>query len=217
MVVQLRTSFLSKTPQSISAGGGGGRRSTRLFPIVAVGLFIIVALLAGAVFFYRGYLIRSISEMDSKLAAAKNVFEPEFINEAGRLHSRIEAAKGLFAAHSAPSLIFDLLEKKTLETVRFLDFSYDARNERETTLSMQGEARSFNAVALQSDVFGADPLFVNPIFSDFSLNEQGDVVFHFKTNLDTARLRYRETVISSGAAEEEAAAHNPAAPAGANE
>lgn len=204
MVIQLQTSFIPKKPQALSSGAPvPGGKSVNLFAVIALVIFLLTAALAAGVFFYRGYLIQHITQMDAKLAAAKKSLEPEFINEASRLHSRIEAAKELFALHSAPSLLFDLLEKKTLESVRFRDFSFDARNEREMTLSMTGEAKSFNAVALQSDVFGAEPQFVDPVFSNFNLNERGDVVFNFKATVDPKLLRYSETVIASTPAENE--------------
>lgn len=204
MVIQLQTSFIQKKPQGLSSGAPlRGGKSVNLFAAVAIVIFLLTAALAAGVFFYRAHLIRTIAASDAKLAAAKKSLEPEFINEASRLHSRIEAVKELFALHYAPSALFDLLEKKTLESVRFRNFSLDARNDRAVTLSMTGEAKSFNAVALQSDVFGAEPQFVDPVFSNFNLNERGDVVFNFKTTLDSARLRYRETVIANAPAESE--------------
>lgn len=204
MVIQLQTSFIPKRPQVLSSAAPPlGGKSMNLFAIIAVVIFLLTVILAAGVFFYRGHLIRTIAGLDAKLAAAKKSLEPEFINEASRLYSRIEATKELFALHTAPSSLFNILEKKTLESVRFRDFSFDAHTEQEMTLSMTGEAKSFNAVALQSDVFGAEPAFLNPVFSNFNLNEQGDVVFNFKAAFDPARLRYRETVIASQPTESE--------------
>lgn len=197
MVIQLHTSFIPKKPQIPLPEGAAGRSTVNLFALFALIVFLLTAALSGSVYFYRVYLIRAIQGMDATLAAARKSFEPEFINEASRLHARIEATKELFALHRAPSLVFDTLEKKTLQSVRFKDFSFDARNERTMTLSLTGEAQSFNAVALQSDVFGADSLFQNPVFSNFALNDRGDVIFNFKATLDPKLLRYRETVAVS--------------------
>lgn len=203
MVIQLHTSFIPKRPQVLAPESGAARKPANLYAISALVLFLLSAALSGAVFAYRVYLVRAISAMDLSLAAARKSFEPEFINEASRLHARIEAAKQLFAQHRAPSLIFDLLEKKTLESVRFRDFSFDARTQNAALLSLTGEAQSFNAVALQSDVFGADPIFQNPVFSNFALNERGNVVFNFRTSLDLDRILYRETLVGAAAKDNE--------------
>ena len=60
---------------------------------------------------------------------------------------------------------------------------------------MTGQAKSFNSVALQSDVFGTERSFKDPIFSNFSLNERGDVIFNFQTTVDPKLLLYREIVL----------------------
>ena len=60
---------------------------------------------------------------------------------------------------------------------------------------MMGEAKSFNAVALQSDVFGGERSFQDPIFSNFTLNENGNVIFKFSTSVEPELLRYLETLV----------------------
>lgn len=198
MVIQLQTSFIPKKPPVMAGTApGAGGRSFNVLGIVAGSVFSLAVVLSGTVFFYKAHLVRSISAMDAELAKARKSFEPEFIEEASRLNARIVAARELLNNHRALSPLFDTLEKKTLQAVRFQDFSFNALDNREATLSMTGQARSFNAVALQSDVFGAERAFRDPVFSNFTLNERGDVVFNFKTTVDAALLRYRETVLGS--------------------
>lgn len=204
MVIQLQTSFIPRKPSTFAGGAPEARRPAYLFFVSALVVFLLSAVLSLGVFLYRAYLVRAVSAMDTTLAAARKSFEPEFIDEAARLSSRIEAVKKLFALHRAPSLIFEMLEKKTLEAVRWRDFSLEAAEGGAATLSLTGEAKSFNAVALQSDVFGAEPLFQDPVFSNFTLSEKGNVVFDFKTGVNDALLRYRETVIASESLEDEA-------------
>ena len=199
MVVQFQTSFIPKkaTPPASPAlhiKRFGGTMS--LFTWVALLLFVLTAALAAGVFFYRGYLVRVITGMDGELAESRKSFEPEFVDVAVRLHKRIEAGRSLLNLHRALSPLFEILEGKTLESVRFQDFAFDA-NARASTLSMTGQARSFNAVALQSDVFGKERSFKNPVFSNFTLNEQGDVIFNFKTSVAPEMLLYRETVLGA--------------------
>ena len=196
MVVQFQTSFIPKKASVIEPPTQGiGGRSINLFAVIALFVFLSTVGLSAYVFFYKSHLIAVISDMNVSLAAAKKSFEPEFIDEAARLNARIDAAKELINIHQATSPLFDILEKKTLESVRFLDFNFNALSEGAVTLTMTGEAKSFNAVALQSDVFGAERSFKDPVFSNFTLSESGNVVFNFNTKIEPELLLYRETVL----------------------
>ncbi|KKW11487.1 MAG: hypothetical protein UY50_C0012G0006 [Parcubacteria group bacterium GW2011_GWA2_49_9] len=198
MPIQIQTSFVpKKTPLSTSSVSAGGGRSVNLLAIISLSIFFIIVGLSATVFFYKSSLVNSIMEMDALLAAAKKSFEPEFIDEAAKLNIRIEGARELLNSHRALSPLFDLLEKKTLENVRFQDFNFMAAEGKDATLSMLGQARSFNAVALQSDVFGAEKAFKDPVFSNFTLNESGDVIFNFRTTIAAELLHYRETVLGA--------------------
>ncbi len=193
-----------KPPGTAEAAPGAGRRTFNVLALASISVFSIVAALAVLVFFYQAHLVRAISDMDTELIKVRKSFEPEFIEEASRLNARIEATRELVNNHRAFSPLFGILEKKTLESVRFQDFSFNASDGKEATLAMTGQAKSFNAVALQSDVFGSDRAFKDPVFSNFALNEHGDIVFNFKTSLDPALLRYSETVLGSAAGDESA-------------
>ena len=198
MVIQLQTSFIPKKAPVLAPTTFGARvRTVNFFGVFALVVFFLTVGLSALVFFYKANLISLISDMDTTLAAAKKSFEPEFINDASRLSARIEGALELLNSHRALSPLFDILEKKTLETVRFQDLNFTALKGQETTVSMTGQAQSFNAVALQSDVFGTERSFKDPVFSNFNLNERGDVIFNFKTTIMPELLQYRETVLGS--------------------
>jgi len=198
MVIQLQTSFIPKKTLAPMPGSSGFHfgKSVNLFVIIGILVFLLTAALAAGVFFYRGYLLQTIANKDTKLAEARKSFEPEFVDEAAKLSKRVEAIKNLLSTHRTLSPLFEMLEKKTLETVRFQDFSLDAKG-AEASLTMTGVARSFNAVALQSDIFGSDRYFKNPIFSNFTLTDRGDVMFNFRAVLDKKLLLYRETIVGS--------------------
>lgn len=199
MPLQFQTTFTGKRSPSASAPAAPSR-AFNAYAVLALLIAAAVVALAVVLFFYKVYLTRSIAAMDASLAGTRKSFEPEFIAAASRLNSRIEAVKGLLAEHTALSPLFDLLEKKTLETVRFSNFSFDARNKNKITIAMTGAAKSFNAVALQSDVFGAEKYFKDPIFANFTLNEQGEVIFNFTTSVDPHFLRYGALPANSAAA-----------------
>lgn len=195
-MIQLQTSFIpKKAPIPVSPSSGTSGRGINVLSVLALFIFFAVIGLAVFVFFYKSHLIQTIAGLDASLVQAKKSFDPEFIAEASRLNARIEGARQLLNTHRALSPLFDILEKKTLAQVRFQDFNFNALGEREITIAMTGQAKSFNAVALQSDVFGTEPSFKDPVFSNFALNEQGDVIFNFKTVIDSKLLLYRETLL----------------------
>lgn len=201
-MIQLQTSFIPKKTLTIpSPASGVGGRSIHVLTVVALLVFFVVIGLALFVFFYKSHLVRSIVEMDTALVLAKKSFDPEFIAAASKLNARIEGAKQLLSTHRALSPLFDVLEKRTLEDVRFQDFNFSAPRGREITIGMTGQAKSFNAIALQSDVFGTEPAFNNPVFANFNLNEKGDVIFNFKATIDPELLLYRETLLRAPAVE----------------
>lgn len=192
MAIQLHPSFLRREKSALFSRGGA-RSGLSPFAFISLVVFTATVALAAGVFVYRGFLIRDILAKDAQLTAARKSFEPEFVEAAARFDARIEAASRALSRHLAPSLLFAFLERRTLEAVRFTDFSFDAGSGQGATLSLSGEAKSFNAVALQSDVFGEEKHFINPVFSNFALSDRGNVLFQFKAEVDSVLVAYRET------------------------
>ncbi|MDO8564710.1 MAG: hypothetical protein Q7R88_01820 [bacterium] len=202
MPLEFHTPLAPKKAASAASMANSGSHTFTVLGIGAILVAVVAVALSATLFFYKGYLVRSIGNMDEALVAARKSFEPEFVDAAGRLNARIESAKKLLVTHRALSPLFDLLENKTIENVRFTDFIFDASNERTPAVSMTGLAKSFNAVALQSDVFGSEPSFRDPVFANFTLNDRGEIVFNFKANVDPEFILYGKTL--SGAADGEA-------------
>ena len=59
---------------------------------------------------------------------------------------------------------------------------------------LEGEARSYSSVALQSDIFGDNKYLKNPIFSNLGLAKSGDVTFNLELNLDPSVMLYKESI-----------------------
>ncbi len=181
---KFQTSFIPKRPITFSPSARV-RLSSRwsIFSLAGAVVFAVSLVLSGAVFFYQRSLVKEIDDMNKRLVEAKNSFEPETIKEIGRLGEKIETIKKILGKRLHASPIFSILEEKTLENARWTDFSYtlDAGG---GNLSLSGEARSFNSVALQSDVFGKEKLFKNQLISGFTLEKTGNVSFNFQSSVD---------------------------------
>ncbi|MDO8492240.1 MAG: hypothetical protein Q7S34_01185, partial [bacterium] len=179
--------------------------------LVVIIFFGVVALSAGS-YLYRGLLIKKLADKKEVLEKAKEGFDLETIKKLKRLDIRIESAKSLLEQHIATSAFFDILESATLKTVRFKDLSLSIKAQNSASIGgatisdnplqtgsagtsidfkMNGIAKSYNSVALQSDLFNKTKGFKEPIFSSLNLNELGEISFIVSALLDPQVLLYR--------------------------
>ncbi len=170
--------------------------SVSIFLIISIIVFVLALATAGGVFAYKKILIKSIADMNVSLVAARNSFEPTFIDNANALNKRIEAAKKLLNSHTVVTPIFDFLENDTLATVKFDTFSYDLRDNGTSFLVISGQAKNFSSIALQSDIFGKEKFIKNPVFSDLNPDQNGNIVFKFNSSLDPTFVSYKNSLKS---------------------
>lgn len=159
--------------------------------LVAIIIFILTLSVAGGVFLYKKSLINKIKIIDTNLVKAKNSFDVELIERIKTLNRRIESSKKLLDAHTAVSPVFDLLENETLATIRFDSFTYELKDDGVPSIRLSGQGKYFTSVALQSDIFGNDKAFKNPIFSDLNPDLIGNIVFKFSANIDPKVVSYK--------------------------
>lgn len=175
MEPQFRTSFIPKQP--IAQTAQSPSRVASFVTLAALIVFLISLALALSAFLYEQFLKTSIARKGESLQRAEAAFDPALLQELTRLDARINSADELLGKHVAASALFRFLEEGTLASVRFNSFNYAVTADNRITLAMRGEASSFGAVALQSDVFGKSRFIREPIFSNLTLNQEGNVVF----------------------------------------
>lgn len=198
------TSFVPKQPVRTGAKATKSGGNTFLFlSLVILGIAILAA---GGVFGYERYLMgvrdAKSEEVRQKQAAIDSSSVEEFI----RTRDRFTAAKGLLDNHVAASNFFALLESLTLQTVRFNSLSFTVTEDRSAEITMNGTARTFNALAAQSSVFAGEKRIKRAIFSDIKVNADKTVSFSLAADLAPSLL-----VLAA----DQAPAAAPAAPAAA--
>lgn len=193
METKFQTSFIPKAPLS-NGEGNAPKKSINFFVFISILIFILSLLAALGTYLYLGYLKKS--EETIKINLDKNIkaFEPQTIETYVRLSSRLVAAHNILSKHVAISNVFDYLADTTLKTVRFTDFKYELGVDGAVSLSMNGQARNYNAVAYQSEVFGQKRDLRNLIFSNLDLDEKGNVIFKLASNLDPGFTYYSNTL-----------------------
>ena len=192
-----QTSFIPKKPiikeRAVSSRPVG--------PLVIISLFILFTVLVatGGLYFYKKLTAKNIESMKENLKLAQNRFEPSKITELQTLDKRLRAGNEILSAHVAVTPIFSELEKITMKTVRFLAFSYTRGEERNAPVKveMKGQAVGYRSVALQSDLFTKNKNFIDPIFSNLTLDPAGNVLFDLDFSIDPTFLDYKQTIVQS--------------------
>ncbi len=190
METKFQTSFIPKQPVTdTELHRGSGASLLFLFSFI---LFMVSLASAGGVFIYGTILDKNIKEGDKQLTLNKNAFDPTTIKELTRLNDRINSANTLLKQHKGVSSLFQVLSQTTLKNVRFTDFTYTAAEDK-INLTMKGQALNYETIALQAKAFTDSSLrnvFRSPIFSDLTLDSQGNVSFSFSTGIDPFLVDY---------------------------
>ena len=196
MPPKFQSSFIPKGPIAPSSSGLssiGKVKNRSLFSFLAKAIFTISVLLALGIFGYKYYLNYMIEKMGVDLENARTALQSETIGELISLDNRLNSTKELISSHKVLSPMFEFLETATPNSVRFTSFSYES-DEMGLKIILRGEARGYSALALLSDTFNKSGHFRNPVFSNLSLNERGDVSFSFDATVDNSIVSYERVI-----------------------
>ncbi len=192
MEPNFQTSFIPKKP--LAEERAKPARQVGLITIISVFIFFTVLLASGGLYFYKGVLAKSLQKKDADLVLAKNRFEPAKITQLQVLDKRLRASSEVLSKHIAISPIFEALQALTMKTVRYTKFSYDFTNDKapKVAVKMSGQAVGYRSVALQSDLFAQNKYFIDPVFSNLSLDDKGNVLFDLEFTVDPVFIDYKQ-------------------------
>ncbi len=189
---RLQATFMPRQPAVSGDAYARPKGPHSFFKMIGVLVFVLALVAMGGLFAYKKYITGNNGEKQTKVEEAIKNFEPELTRELTILKARVDAGKGLLENHKAFSLLFTLLELNTAQTVQFNEFSFVVSPDKKIKLTMKGEARSYNAIAFQSDVFSKVEQFKSPMFTNLAINEQGIISFDFSAELDPAAVSYKK-------------------------
>ncbi len=181
-------------------------RSIGIFTILSILILFTVLLATGGVYFYKEVAIKDIAKMENDLNLAKNRFEPSKIAELQLLDKRLRASTEILSNHIAITPIFQALSAITMKSVRYTRFSYgfaDKANENgaenvknpKVIIKMSGQAVGYRSIALQADLFTTKDEgknFIDPVFSNLSLDDKGNVLFDLEFSVDPSFVDYKQ-------------------------
>jgi hypothetical protein len=186
-----QTSFIPKKPmieeRAVSSAPVG------LFMIAAIFIFFTVLISSVGLFFYDKVLKGNIVKMQSDLVVAKNRFEPERITELQTLDKRLNASTDILSKHITVSPIFKILEEVTMKSVRYTKFTYTINEDHDLKIQvkMSGLAVGYRSIALQSDLFSKNKNLIDPVFSNLTLDDKGNVAFELNFTVDPSLVNYK--------------------------
>lgn len=197
---KFQTSFIPKQPVSTGetyrTSGG-----VNLVVLLSFIVLIVAGVSAAGLYFYQKSIVASIEEINVKLGKIREDLQPALIAEIKRTDNRIELAKKILERHNATSVFFLLLGDRTLKGVSFKSFDYKEGDAGTISVNLSGEATSYGAVAVQADELFKGKGIVNPVFSDFSLNQFGRVLFSAKFDIKPEEFLYVGTINASPTSE----------------
>ncbi|MFA6524280.1 MAG: hypothetical protein WC264_02825 [Candidatus Paceibacterota bacterium] len=196
MEQNFQTSFIPKKPMIEERVTSA--RPVGLLTVVSIFIFFTVVIASGGLYFYKGVLEKNIVKMNSDLTLAKNRFEPAKITQLQVLDKRLSAADSILSKHIAVSPIFKALQDTTMKNVRYTKFSYEFSTDKVSNVivKMSGQAVGYRSIALQSDIFAKNKYFIDPVFSNLSLDDKGNVLFDLEFSVDPSFVDYKQTLLS---------------------
>ena len=198
MESNIQSSFIphdAGTPVSARRGSSGGIGDLAL--MFAILLFAAAGALSVAVFIYNQYETTIAAKDLSSLKQAEGQIQPDLIDQLQRLDDRIHAGQTILAAHTAPSVFFDIFDQVTAKTIAYNSLQFDASDPSKILLTMDGVGKSVNSIAFQADLLAKSGAFIAPIFSNLDHQKDG-VHFHVTAQLDPKSISFEQLTSSSG-------------------
>lgn len=194
MEPNFQTSFIPKKPMVEKRATAS--RPTSLLTILSIFIFFAVVIASAGLYFYKGIMAKNIQSMSDQLNLAKNSFEPSKITQLQVLDKRLRAANTILTNHITVSPIFEALQSLTMKTVRYTKFSYSAGDNNKIDVKMSGQAVGYRSIALQSDLFATNKDLIDPVFSNLSLDDKGNVIFDLDFSVDSSFVNYKQTLLT---------------------
>ncbi len=166
------------------------RKSMGVGFLISLLLLFLSGGIFGGLYFYKKSLQTEIDSAAASLELAKKAFDENLITELSRLNFSVNSAKILFSQHQATTLIFKLISDLTLKDVSFSNFNYNFSG-KSATVTMNGEAKSYTSVALQTRMFEESGFIDKVIFSGLSLKAAGKVNFNVELSFNPSYAIYK--------------------------
>ncbi len=177
------TSFVPKQPVQTLARRS--RSGNNLFLIACIGVGVVAIVISGILFGYQKYLEGVSTAKTAQLAAEQKGIDTDTVDQFIRLRDRLVSAQTLLNQHVGLSQFFDVLESLTLQNVKFDSLEVKINDDHSAHIQMSGIAKTFNALAAQSNAFAGEKRIKRAIFSGITVDKNNVISFTLSADLDS--------------------------------
>lgn len=153
--------------------------------LAVAGLAILVAV---GIFAYGQFLSSIQKAKAAELQKAQDAVNADTLRDYIRLKDRLNSGEMLLDNHIMLSRFFDELETLTLSNVQFQNLTVTVAGDGSAKVSLDGLAKNFNALAVQSNNVAADKLFKSAIFSSIAFDGSGHIKFKLTADIDPSLI-----------------------------
>lgn len=199
----LQTSFIPKQMAATMPTAPATRRKPANFlMIIAVLIFVAGLFASGGVYVYKLYLEKANDALAAELEQTKP--DESGIDALKRYNARADTATKLLANHLTLVPLFNLLGMTTLANVRLTSFGFQvnaAGDANSLLIQLHGQAKNYEAIALQSDALNATGAIKNAVFSGLRYDPTSKLIsFDVSAIVDPKYLSYAASVVPAQAA-----------------
>ena len=193
-----QTSFIPKKPMVEKRVTSSTPIS--FFTVISIFIFFAMVLGTGGLYIYRESLKKNITTINNSLILDQKGFEADAISGLQTLGKRLTSANTILSNHIEVSPVFKVLQDLTLKSIRYTKFSYSIGDKNQINISMSGQSvgysanTGYKAIALQSDIFATSKDMIDPVFSNLSLNDKGDVLFDLQFSVNSSFVNYKNNL-----------------------
>ena len=157
------------------------RPQLELSAVAKLGLILIIAALAvsAGLYFWKYSLNKQAASFNTELQRLTSQRDMSLELRLNNLNSILEVFKSILDDHRYWSLVFKMLEEKTLNTVTFKSFDGD---DADSVFLLTGRAPSYGVLAQQIKIFEDTPQIISVKASNIGLAEDGRVDFTLAVN-----------------------------------
>ena len=196
MEKDIQTSFI---PKQVLSREARPTQPIGLFLLLSLVVLIVALLFLGGAYVYRFKLADEINrpcpsdsgnELEGcgllpSLEIRRQTLREDLIADFELLDNQLRLAGEIINQHTTVLPVLSFIESETLKSVKYTSFSQTGRE-----LNLNGVARSYEGVALESIELSKNPLIENFVFSGVNADQQGNVSFALKLTLDPSLFSY---------------------------
>ncbi len=194
----LPTSFIPKRPITNEVVVSHTRsRTVGLLSIITAIVVVATIVSFAGVYLYEKTLTAKKVRLEREINEAKSGIGSDFLTDMKRLNARISGVKTLLGGHIVISPIFQALEATTLRSVQYKRFTYEFKPDPLTKaqvvqVQLEGVAKTYSTIALQSDAFAQSSLIKNPVFSNLVVDDKtGNIGFKLTFDVTPVDLSFQ--------------------------